>query len=217
MDRAAAGDEGKQIAFANLNGSGGGNLSTSGATVESPAGAAIDLSTGRVYWANYGSKAKPIAYANLDGSGGGGDLNTAGATAEGASLPAIDESGSGSLGRTGSGPPGQAGPPPNTFSLSGSKLKLNKKRGTATLTLTLPDAGSLLLSGKGLRKVSGKSNGAGSSVPLLIKPVGKAKKKERRHHRLKVRFSVTFTPNGGTANTQSEKVTLKLRKKKRRR
>src|SRR5438552_14265793 len=41
-----------RISFANLNGSGGGDLNTTGATVDEPFGIAIDLATGRILWAN---------------------------------------------------------------------------------------------------------------------------------------------------------------------
>lgn len=74
------------IAFANLNGGGGGDIDTAGATITSnggslePDGVAIDLARGRVYWTTY--LGNTISYANLDGSGGGGDLNTAGATVD---------------------------------------------------------------------------------------------------------------------------------------
>jgi len=64
------------ISFANLDGSGGGDLSTMGASLSNPDGLAIDPSTGKIYWANGGGG---ISFANLDGSGGG-DLSTSGAT-----------------------------------------------------------------------------------------------------------------------------------------
>jgi DNA-binding beta-propeller fold protein YncE len=65
------------VSFANLDGSGGGDLNTIGAAVEEPLGVAVDPGANRVYWANaFGNK---ISYANLDGSGGG-DLSTIGAT-----------------------------------------------------------------------------------------------------------------------------------------
>ena len=67
------------ISFANLDGTGGGTLNTSGATVSGPDGLAIDPSAGRVYWAN--DHANTISYANLSGSGGH-DLNTSGATVD---------------------------------------------------------------------------------------------------------------------------------------
>jgi DNA-binding beta-propeller fold protein YncE len=77
------------VSFANLDGSGGGNLNTSGATpLNTPHGVAIDAAAGRIYWANYG--ASKVSFANLDGSGGGGDLNTTGATTFGVFGVAID-------------------------------------------------------------------------------------------------------------------------------
>ena len=68
---------GNTISFARLDGTGGGTLKTSGATVSGPDGVAIDPAAGRLYWAN--DHGNSISYANLDGSGGH-DLNTAGAT-----------------------------------------------------------------------------------------------------------------------------------------
>ncbi len=65
------------ISFVNLDGSGGGDLTTTGATVNDPEGVALDPAAGKIYWANHGNSS--ISYANLDGSGGG-DLNTTGAT-----------------------------------------------------------------------------------------------------------------------------------------
>jgi hypothetical protein len=67
-----------KISFANVNGTGGADLKSTGATIEEPLGLAIDAASGRVYWAN--DAAPKISFANLDGSGGGGDLNTTGAT-----------------------------------------------------------------------------------------------------------------------------------------
>jgi DNA-binding beta-propeller fold protein YncE len=66
-----------KISFANLDGTGGSDLNTTGATLEEPLGVAIDVVAGRIYWAN--DAAPKISFANLDGSGGG-DLNTTGAT-----------------------------------------------------------------------------------------------------------------------------------------
>ncbi len=63
------------ISYANLNGSGGGALSTAGATVNAPDGVTIDSATGRVYWTNFDAVRGAISFASLEG--GGGDLNTA--------------------------------------------------------------------------------------------------------------------------------------------
>jgi PKD domain len=75
------------ISFAKLDGSGGGGqLSTAGATLDSPAGVAIDPAAGRIYWANFGIDS--ISFASLDGSGGG-QLSTAGATMNNPNFPAL--------------------------------------------------------------------------------------------------------------------------------
>ena len=67
-----------KISSAGLDGSGGHDLTTPGATVSKPLGLAVDPALGKVYWAEFGATNK-IAFANLDGSGGG-ELNTTGAT-----------------------------------------------------------------------------------------------------------------------------------------
>jgi hypothetical protein len=65
------------ISFANLDGTGGGDLTGTG-TMIPPAGAgvALDPAAGKIYWANY---SLGISFANLDGTGGG-DLVTTSAT-----------------------------------------------------------------------------------------------------------------------------------------
>ncbi len=75
------------ISYANLDGSHGGILNTSGATVSGPDGLAIDPAVRRVYWAN--DHANSISYANLNGSGGH-DLNTTGATVDCPAGVAVD-------------------------------------------------------------------------------------------------------------------------------
>src|SRR5581483_3471565 len=67
------------ISFANLDGSGGGNLTVTGATPNEAFGVAIDPAAGRIYWVNEGSNTLPVSFASLDGSGGA-NLTTTGAT-----------------------------------------------------------------------------------------------------------------------------------------
>jgi low density lipoprotein receptor-related protein 5/6 len=76
-----------KISFANLDGSGAGNLSTAGASTGATRGLAIDVAGGRIYWTN--RSANRISFANLDGSGGGGDLNTIGATVSNPNAAAV--------------------------------------------------------------------------------------------------------------------------------
>jgi hypothetical protein len=57
------------IGYANLDGSGGGVVDTTGASVDSPEGLAVYPAAGRIYWTDTG--ADKIAFANLAGGGGG--------------------------------------------------------------------------------------------------------------------------------------------------
>lgn len=67
------------IAWAKLDGSAGGVLNTTGATLSGPCcRIAIDPSGGRIYWVNNPSPV--ISYTNLNNTGGGGDLNLTGST-----------------------------------------------------------------------------------------------------------------------------------------
>jgi len=78
------------ISYADLGGTGGGDVNTVGATVEEPLGLAIDASAGRVYWAN--DAAPQISFASLAG-GGGADLNTTGVAANPLAGIAVDPAG----------------------------------------------------------------------------------------------------------------------------
>ncbi len=59
------------ISFANLDGSGGGNLPTPGATPKGPYGLAIDPDRRMIFWANFDLGPEHFSYAKLDGTGAG--------------------------------------------------------------------------------------------------------------------------------------------------
>lgn len=101
-----------------------------------------------------------------------------------------------------------AAPPASSNVIKFGKLKLNKKKGTATLTVKVPDPGKLVIAGKGLKKATKMAKKAGSVV-LPVKPVGKAKAKLAEVGKLKLKAKVTFTPTGGTAASKSRSLTLK--------
>lgn len=74
--------DGKTIAFANLDGTGGGNFDIAGQPANGSEGLAIDSASGRLYWSSYGSGPTDtggIFHAGL-GGGDGGRLNTGAAT-----------------------------------------------------------------------------------------------------------------------------------------
>ncbi len=102
--------------------------------------------------------------------------------------------------------------PSNSFTIG--KPKLNKKKGTAKLPVTVPGPGTVALAGKRIVAVT-KSAKAGGTLKLAVKAKGKAKRKLAKKGKAKVKLTVTFTPAGGTAATQ--KKTLKLIKRRARR
>jgi hypothetical protein len=106
----------------------------------------------------------------------------------------------------GGGPPPEA---PNDFSFG--KVKKNKRKGTAKLTVNVPGAGELDLAKT--RKVQADDESAedAGKEKLLIKPKGKVKKKLNTKGKAKVKANVTFTPEGGEPRTESKKVGLKKR------
>ena len=103
----------------------------------------------------------------------------------------------------------------NQFSFR--KLKLNKDKGTATLTVKVSGAGTLALGGKGIVKqrlaaraaTASKAVGGPGKVNLKIKSKGAKKATLNRTGKVTVKAKVTFTPTGGTAATHSKKFTLK--------
>jgi hypothetical protein len=88
------------------------------------------------------------------------------------------------------------------------KLKLNRKKGTAILAVTVSDAGKVTVSGK---KVVGKTKKAGKAktLKLLIKAKGKAKKLLGRKGKAKVKAKVSFKPTSGAVVSKARKLALK--------
>lgn len=98
--------------------------------------------------------------------------------------------------------------PSNKFGFG--KVKLNRAKGTAKLILVLPGPGSVALSGKGVKKVVKPAKAAGSlSIPIFA--LRKAKATLRQTGTVKLTLKITFTPVGGSANTQSYPLKLKLK------
>lgn len=100
--------------------------------------------------------------------------------------------------------------PSNAFGLG--DVKRNKKRGTATLTVDIPNPGELALSGKGVKSagaVAAKSVPEAGQVKLLIKAKGKQKRTLNETGKVKIKPKVTYTPTGGDPSTQSRKLKLK--------
>ena len=87
-------------------------------------------------------------------------------------------------------------PPSNRFRFG--KVKLNKKRGTATVAVIVPGAGVVRLIGsKKVRKNSKVAKHAGT-VKLLVKARGKALRALNRSGKVTLKAKFTFAPTGGT-------------------
>jgi Glycine rich protein len=102
--------------------------------------------------------------------------------------------------------------PTNSLTLLG--VKRNKKKGTATQSVKVPNAGEVLVSGPGITPrgatVAVKVKLPGTvKVPIVAK--GKKRKSLNRKGKAKLRPTITYTPTGGEPNSRS--TTVKLKKK----
>lgn len=93
-------------------------------------------------------------------------------------------------------PPVTVRPAPSNVIRLG-KLKRRPQKGTATLVVWVPDAGTLALRGRGVKKVTAGSTGA-AKLKLQIKPVGKAKRQLAAKGSVKLKLKLSFQPVGGT-------------------
>lgn len=110
---------------------------------------------------------------------------------------------------TGCPPPTPAGgtihAPSNRIALG--KLKRNRKTGTGTLWVSVPDAGTLVLTGQGIEKVKRHAGGA-AKLKLPLMPVGKAKRRLAGKGSAKFKLKLSFVPVGGSVGTVTRSVKL---------
>jgi hypothetical protein len=99
-------------------------------------------------------------------------------------------------------------PPPPAANLKLGKVKLNKKKGTATLPVGVNIAGTVTVSGKGIAKVQRKAGGP-KTLKVTIKAKGKAKAKLNATGKAKVKAKIAFKPTTGTQVTKTKSITLK--------
>lgn len=96
--------------------------------------------------------------------------------------------------------------PSNLFTLGA--VTRNKKNGTASVDVNVPNPGQLALSGNGVKSQQASPDAPGE-IELLIRATGKKKKKLNRKGEVKINPTITYTPTGGDASSQSIKVKLK--------
>jgi hypothetical protein len=97
--------------------------------------------------------------------------------------------------------------------LTFGKTTLNKKKGTARLSVTATDPGTLTLTGKGVKPRSAPASKSvavkGGPVSLVVKPKGKTRRKLNDNGKAKVKVTVTYTPAGGAPISEKKKIKLK--------
>jgi hypothetical protein len=168
------------IGRANLDGTG---VDLSFINGISPKGVAVDAA--HVYWTD--TYKQTIGRASLDGTGVDRNLIEARAYLY-LTVDAL------------------SAPPSNKFRFGG--VKVNKKRGSAKLTVNVPvGPGDLKLAKTGSVKGQRERIEPGEEK-LTIKPRGKAKKRLNKRGKAKVKVRVTYTPEGGTVRTKSKKIKL---------
>ena len=97
------------------------------------------------------------------------------------------------------------------------RARQNKRRGTAQLPITVPAAGTLSLSGKGVatqsspRASAAVKVGDAGTVNLLVKPRGGTRGKLNRSGHVTVKVTVSFAANFGKPVSAQTKVKLKKR------
>ncbi len=95
------------------------------------------------------------------------------------------------------------------------KPKLSKKKGTAILPVTVPSAGDLSVSGKGVGAQVASGAAASTAVPgpgvvnVKLKAKGKSRRKLNKTGKAKLKVTITFTPTAGNPTTGQAKVKLK--------
>jgi hypothetical protein len=102
--------------------------------------------------------------------------------------------------------PANSSAPSNQFSISSATTK----GATATLSISVPDPGTLSATGKDLKSASATASGAGT-VRLKLKLSGAGSKalKKAKNHKLKLKVKISFLPNGGSAASTTKTLTFK--------
>jgi hypothetical protein len=107
-----------------------------------------------------------------------------------------------------SSPIAAVAPPSNAFSIAGAKVKGKD----IVLSLVLPDAGTVQIKATGggltVSSVSASVGGGQGTVTLPISSAALKKIAKSKSKRLAVTISVTFTPTGGTAASQTKQLTV---------
>jgi hypothetical protein len=101
--------------------------------------------------------------------------------------------------------------PTNTVTFG--RVAADRKKGTATVSVTVPNPGTLVVGGAGVRP-STRTLKAPGAVVLKVAPAGTSLKALSKRGKVSLAVKVTFTPTGGAAKTASKTLTLQKTPKK---
>lgn len=101
------------------------------------------------------------------------------------------------------------GQSPSAGRLTIGALRLDRARGGGTLSLGLPSAGRLVVSGPGVLKRSLRATGGGR-VQIVLRPSRAGRKALRKRGILRVPLTIRFTPAGGVPSLRKRVLTLRL-------
>lgn len=179
-----------------------------GGSTITPAGTGGNQTTPPVFAGGVGNFQQALGSPTVDAGAATGDLGVSDITgAPRVQGPCVGGAGPPDIGAYELQPPR---PSPSCSAFQIGTLRLKKKKGTGVLTVTVPGAGTLSEAGKGVKAANVTASQAGTlSVP--VRAAGKARRALARHHKVKLRLKLTWSPTGNTPATQSEKVKLKKR------
>jgi hypothetical protein len=100
--------------------------------------------------------------------------------------------------------------PPIANNFDIGKPKLNKTKGTAKVSVTLPGPGKLMVTGKGVAKKRYSPTAAGI-VKVLVKAKGKKADTLNATGKVRLKVKFTYTPTGGLAKVKIKRVILRKR------
>lgn len=138
------------------------------------------------------------------------ELSCSGEACQGSASPGLALGASGTSSFTGGGnlTPGSTSFPPPTVTSKVSIGKHSVKGATITLSVKAPAGGHISASGSGVASVKRSVSKSGTYVlKATLTRAGKASL--RKHHRLKLKIRVAFTPTSGQASAAAITITVK--------
>lgn len=97
--------------------------------------------------------------------------------------------------------------PDNGFGIDG--VTRDRKRGTATFTVTTTNPGIVSIAGKGMKKRASKELAVAGPITFSVATIGKTRHRLERKGRTALAVRVNFFPNAGDSSTQTLNLNLR--------